>query len=74
MKTSTSVNGAFGSGSGIRLTRIPVSQGWGRFQAHGMIVAVKYVASLKGRLGWQNLRADEYTSEGPVLGHKRAFH
>lgn len=28
---------------------------------------MKDVASLKGRLGWQNLRADEYTEEGPFL-------
>jgi type I restriction enzyme, S subunit len=34
--------------------------GWKREQ-------LKYNSYLKGRLGWQNLRADEYTSEGPYL-------
>lgn len=28
---------------------------------------LKYCARMKGRLGWQNLRADEYTDEGPFL-------
>jgi type I restriction enzyme S subunit len=30
-------------------------------------VKLKHVCTLKGRLGWQNLRADEYTDEGPYL-------
>ncbi len=34
--------------------------GWKREQ-------LKYNSYLKGRLGWQNLRADEYTLEGPYL-------
>lgn len=28
---------------------------------------VKYVATLKGRIGWQGLTSDEYTDEGPYL-------
>jgi len=28
---------------------------------------LKHVASLKGRLGWQGLRSDEYTEQGPYL-------
>jgi type I restriction enzyme S subunit len=31
------------------------------------ITPLKHVASLQGRLGWQGLRADEYTDEGPYL-------
>jgi type I restriction enzyme, S subunit len=31
------------------------------------IAPMKLLATLKGRLGWQNLRADEYTEEGPYL-------
>ena len=67
MKTSTNLNGSVRNwkrylaykDSGIpRLGQIPRT--WN-------VVPVKYVASLKGRLGWQNLRADEYTSEGPFL-------
>lgn len=34
---------------------------------HWEIVPLKHVASLKGRLGWQGLRSDEYTDEGPYL-------
>ena len=30
-------------------------------------VKIKYVSSLKGRLGWQGLKAGEYTSEGPYI-------
>jgi type I restriction enzyme S subunit len=29
--------------------------------------ALKYCAGMKGRLGWQNLRAEEYTDKGPFL-------
>lgn len=28
---------------------------------------IKYLASLKGRIGWQGLTSDEYTEEGPYL-------
>jgi type I restriction enzyme S subunit len=28
---------------------------------------LKYCCSLKGRIGWQNLRSDEFTAEGPFL-------
>lgn len=28
---------------------------------------IKYLASLKGRIGWQGLTSDEYTDEGPFL-------
>jgi len=34
---------------------------------HWSLTPLKYVASLKGRLGWQGLRSDEYTEEGPYL-------
>ena len=30
-------------------------------------IKIKYVSSLKGRLGWQGLKAGEYTSEGPYI-------
>jgi type I restriction enzyme, S subunit len=39
----------------------------GRVPAHWDVTPLKYVASLKGRLGWQGLRADEYTEDGPFL-------
>jgi type I restriction enzyme S subunit len=38
----------------------PLPAGWQR-------VKLKFIATMKGRLGWQNLRADEYTTEGPFL-------
>jgi len=31
------------------------------------VLPLKHLASLKGRLGWQGLRADEYTEDGPFL-------
>ena len=31
------------------------------------IKRIKYLASLKGRIGWQGLTSDEYTDEGPYL-------
>jgi type I restriction enzyme S subunit len=34
---------------------------------HWRVIPLKHVASLKGRLGWQGLRSDEYTEEGPYL-------
>ncbi|ASP90302.1 restriction endonuclease subunit S [Sinorhizobium meliloti] len=34
---------------------------------HWRVVPLKHVASMKGRLGWQGLRADEYTETGPYL-------
>ena len=30
-------------------------------------IKLKYISSLKGRLGWQGLKAGEYTSEGPYI-------
>ena len=30
-------------------------------------IKLKYVSSLKGRLGWQGLKAGEYTNEGPYI-------
>ena len=30
-------------------------------------IKIKYLSSLKGRLGWQGLKASEYTSEGPYV-------
>ena len=37
-----------------------VPSGWG-------IKRIKYLSTLKGRIGWQGLTADEYTEEGPYL-------
>lgn len=37
-----------------------IPQGWN-------IKRVKYLASLKGRIGWQGLTSDEYIDEGPYL-------
>jgi type I restriction enzyme, S subunit len=34
---------------------------------HWITVPLKHVTILKGRLGWQGLRADEYTDDGPFL-------
>ena len=34
---------------------------------HWDVTPLKHLASLKGRLGWQGLRADEYTEDGPFL-------
>jgi restriction endonuclease S subunit len=28
---------------------------------------IKYISSLKGRIGWQGLTSDEYADEGPYL-------
>jgi type I restriction enzyme, S subunit len=39
----------------------------GTVPAHWHVIPLKYVATLKGRLGWQGLRAEEYTEEGPFL-------
>ena len=39
----------------------------GEVPEHWETVPLKYLASLKGRLGWQGLRADEYTPVGPYL-------
>lgn len=30
-------------------------------------IKLKYCCSLKGRIGWQNLRSDEFTDDGPFL-------
>jgi type I restriction enzyme, S subunit len=35
---------------------------------------IKLIASLKGRLGWQNLRAEEYVDEGPLLVSSTHFY
>lgn len=37
-----------------------IPEGWS-------IKRVKYLATLKGRIGWQGLTSDEYTDEGPYL-------
>ena len=37
-----------------------VPKSWG-------IKRIKYISSLKGRIGWQGLTSDEYTDEGPYL-------
>jgi type I restriction enzyme, S subunit len=34
---------------------------------------LKYIAEMKGRLGWQGLRSDEYTDEGPYLVSSEHF-
>jgi restriction endonuclease S subunit len=39
----------------------------GKFPEHWEVKPLKYIASLKGRLGWQGLRSDEYTDDGPFL-------
>ena len=39
----------------------------GMVPEHWEIKPLKYIASLKGRLGWQGLRSDEYTEDGPFL-------
>jgi type I restriction enzyme S subunit len=39
----------------------------GEVPEHWEIKPLKYIASLKGRLGWQGLRSDEYTDDGPFL-------
>src|ERR1035441_6939632 len=39
----------------------------GKVPGHWDVTPLKHVASLKGRLGWQGLRADEYTEDGPFL-------
>ncbi len=39
----------------------------GDIPKHWNLIPLKHVASLKGRLGWQGLRADEYTDAGPFL-------
>ena len=39
----------------------------GAVPASWVLVPLKFVALLKGRLGWQGLRADEYTEDGPFL-------
>ncbi|HFQ4805331.1 TPA: restriction endonuclease subunit S [Vibrio vulnificus] len=33
----------------------------------GIATAIKHISSLKGRLGWQGLKADEYQEEGPYV-------
>jgi type I restriction enzyme S subunit len=39
----------------------------GKVPEHWEVRPLKYMASLKGRLGWQGLRSDEYTEDGPFL-------
>ncbi len=39
----------------------------GEVPEHWQVKPLKYMASLKGRLGWQGLRSDEYTDDGPFL-------
>lgn len=31
------------------------------------IVKLKYNSYIKGRIGWQNLRSEEFTDQGPYL-------
>ena len=38
------------------------------------IKRIKYLANLKGRIGWQGLTSDEYTDEGPFLITGIDFH
>lgn len=38
----------------------PLPTGWARKK-------IKYTSFMKGRIGYENLRADEYTDEGPLL-------
>jgi type I restriction enzyme S subunit len=39
----------------------------GEVPGHWSIIKLKYVSYMKGRIGWQNLRQDEYTDKGPYL-------
>jgi type I restriction enzyme, S subunit len=39
----------------------------GQVPEHWVVTPLKHVAVMKGRLGWQGLRADEYSEEGPYL-------
>jgi type I restriction enzyme S subunit len=39
----------------------------GKVPEHWDLTPLKHVASLKGRLGWQGLKAEQYTEEGPFL-------
>jgi type I restriction enzyme S subunit len=39
----------------------------GEVPQHWDVTPLKHLATLKGRLGWQGLRADEYTEDGPFL-------
>ena len=47
----------------------PSGSEWlGRIPAHwSEPTRLRYVSSLKGRLGWQGLKAGEYTNEGPYI-------
>lgn len=43
-------------------------EGLGEVPEHWMrATPIKYLSSLKGRLGWQGLKADEYKDEGPYV-------
>lgn len=39
----------------------------GSIPAHWKTLRLKYASTLKGRIGWQGLRTDEYLDEGPFL-------
>lgn len=39
----------------------------GSIPSHWVVKRLKYVAKLKGRIGWQGLTAEEYQNEGPYL-------
>ena len=39
----------------------------GDIPSHWKILRLKYASTLKGRIGWQGLRTDEYIEEGPFL-------
>ena len=39
----------------------------GAIPAHWKTLRLKYTSTLKGRIGWQGLRTDEYIEEGPYL-------
>lgn len=39
----------------------------GDIPAHWNLKRLKYLSTLKGRIGWQGLTADEYVDEGPFL-------
>jgi type I restriction enzyme S subunit len=45
----------------------------GEIPAHWEVSPLKHMAYMKGRLGWQNLKADEYTDEGPFLVASEQF-
>ena len=52
----------------MMVTTKPSSIAWiGNIPADWDIKKIKYISTLKGRIGWQGLTSDEYTDEGAYL-------